>query len=77
MTVIAIIITAINVCMLAALYHRSGKQIVIDALFKAYENVCRLNQCNEILIERLRNELKKYEEVTNEVETSKENSEGL
>ena len=77
MTVIAIIITAINVCMLAALYHRIGKQSVIDALFKAYGNVCRLNQCNEILIERLRNELKKYEEVTNEVETSKENSEGL
>lgn len=77
MTVIAIIITAINVCMLAALYHRIGKQSVIDALFKAYENVCRLNQCNEILIERLRNELKKYEEVTNEVETSKENPEGL
>ena len=77
MTVIAIIITAINVCILAALYHRIGKQSVIDALFKAYENVCRLNQCNEILIERLRNELKKYEEVTNEVKTSKENSEGL
>ena len=77
MTVIAIIITAINVCMLAALYHRIGKQSVIDALFKAYENVCRLNQCNEILIERLRNELKKYEEVTNEVETSKEAPEGL
>ena len=77
MTVIAIIITAINVCMLAALYHRIGKQSVIDALFKAYENVCRRNQCNEILIERLRNELKKYEEVTNEVKTSKENSEGL
>ena len=77
MTVIAIIITAINVCILAALCHRIGKQIVIDDLIKAYENVCRLNQCNEILIERLRNELKKYEEVTNEVKTSKENSEGL
>ena len=77
MAVIAIIITAINVCILAALYHRIGKQSVIDDLIKAYENVCRLNQCNEILIERLRNELKKYEEVTNEVKTSKENSEGL
>ena len=77
MAVIAIIITAINVCMLAALCHRIGKQSVIDALFKAYEYECKLNQCNEILIERLRNELKKYEEVTNEIETSKENSEGL
>lgn len=57
--------------MLAALCHRIGKQSVIDALFKAYEYECKLNQCNEILIERLRNELKKYEEATNEVKTSK------
>lgn len=74
---IDIILTIVSVLAASFVWYRLGRQSVIDDLFKAYEYECKLNQCNVILIERLRNELKKYEEVTNEVETSKEAHERL
>lgn len=61
MTVITIILTVINACVLAAMCHSIGKQSVIDKLIKAYKEVCELNECDQIIIKSLQNRLKEYE----------------
>ena len=59
---IAIILTAINVLIAGVSYYRLGRQSMFEDLFKRYEKMCRLNECDQIIINSLLNRLKEYEE---------------
>ena len=59
---IAIILTLINVLIAGVSYYRLGRQSMFEDLFNRYEKMCRLNECDKIIINRLLNMLKEYEE---------------
>lgn len=59
---IAIILTLINVFIAGVSYYRLGRQSMFEDLFKRYEEMCRLNECDKIIINILLNRLKEYEE---------------
>ena len=59
---IAIILTVINVLIAGVSYYRLGRQSMFEDLFKRYEKMCRLNECDQIIINSLLNRLKEYEE---------------
>lgn len=59
---IAIILTLINVLIAGVSYYRLGRQSMFEDLFKRYEEMCRLNECDQIIINSLLNRLKEYEE---------------
>lgn len=59
---IAIILTLINVLIAGVSYYRLGRQSMFEDLFKRYEEMCRLNECDKIIINILLNRLKEYEE---------------
>lgn len=59
---IAIILTVINVLIAGVSYYRLGRQSMFEDLFKRYEKMCRLNECDQIIINSLINRLKEYEE---------------
>lgn len=59
---IAIILTLINVFIAGVSYYRLGRQSMFEDLFKRYEKMCRLNECDQIIINILLNRLKEYEE---------------
>ena len=59
---IAIILTLINVLIAGVSYYRLGRQSMFEDLFNRYEEMCRLNECDKIIINRLLNMLKEYEE---------------
>lgn len=59
---IAIILTVINVFIAGVSYYRLGRQSMFEDLFKRYEEMCRLNECDKIIINILLNRLKEYEE---------------
>lgn len=59
---IAIILTVINVFIAGVSYYRLGRQSMFEDLFKRYEEMCRLNECDKIIINILINRLKEYEE---------------
>ena len=59
---IAIILTVINVLIAGVSYYRLGRQSMFEDLFKRYEEMCRLNECDQIIINILLNRLKEYEE---------------
>lgn len=59
---IAIILTLINVLIAGVSYYRLGRQSMFEDLFKRYEEMCRLNECDQIIINILLNRLKEYEE---------------
>lgn len=59
---IAIILTVINVLIAGVSYYRLGRQSMFEDLFKRYEKMCRLNECDQIVINSLLNRLKEYEE---------------
>lgn len=59
---IAIILTLINVFIAGVSYYRLGRQSMFEDLFKRYEKMCRLNECDKIIINSLLNMLKEYEE---------------
>lgn len=59
---IAIILTLINVFIAGVSYYRLGRQSMFEDLFKRYEKMCRLNECDQIIINSLLNRLKEYEE---------------
>lgn len=59
---IAIILTLINVFIAGVSYYRLGRQSMFEDLFKRYEEMCRLNECDQIIINILLNRLKEYEE---------------
>lgn len=59
---IAIILTLINVFIAGVSYYRLGRQSMFEDLFKRYEEMCRLNECDKIIINSLLNRLKEYEE---------------
>lgn len=59
---IAIILTLINVLIAGVSYYRLGRQSMFEDLFKRYEKMCRLNECDQIIINSLLNRLKEYEE---------------
>lgn len=59
---IAIILTLINVFIAGVSYYRLGRQSMFEDLFKRYEEMCRLNECDQIIINIMLNRLKEYEE---------------
>lgn len=59
---IAIILTLINVLIFGVSYYRLGRQSMFEDLFKRYEKMCILNECDKIIINSLLNRLKEYEE---------------
>lgn len=59
---IAIILTLINVFIAGVSYYRLGRQSMFEDLFKRYEKMCRLNECDQIIINILLNRIKEYEE---------------
>lgn len=59
---IAIILTLINVLIAGVSYYRLGRQSMFEDLFKRYKKMCRLNECDKIIINSLLNRLKEYEE---------------
>lgn len=59
---IAIILTVINVLIAGVSYYRLGRQSMFEDLFNRYEKMCRLNECDQIIINSLLNRLKEYEE---------------
>lgn len=59
---IAIILTVINVLIAGVSYYRLGRQSMFEDLFKRYDEMCRLNECDQIIINILLNRLKEYEE---------------
>lgn len=59
---IDIILTIVSVLAASFVWYRLGRQSVIDDLIKEHEKVCRLNECDEIIIKSLLNRLKEYEE---------------
>lgn len=59
---IAIILTLINVFIAGVSYYRLGRQSMFEDLFKRYEKMCRLNECDQIIINIMLNRLKEYEE---------------
>lgn len=52
----------INVLIAGVSYYRLGRQSMFEDLFKRYEKMCRLNECDQIIIKSLLNRLKEYEE---------------
>lgn len=62
---IDIILTTVSLLAASFVWYRLGRQSVIDDLIKAYKKVCRLNECDEFIIESLKNRLKEYEEKEN------------
>ena len=59
---IAIILTLINVLIAGVSYYRLGRHSMFEDLFKRYEKMCRLNECDKIIINSLLNRLKEYDE---------------
>lgn len=59
---IDIILTIVSVLAASFVWYRLGRQSVIDDLIKEHEKVCRLNECDQIIIKSLLNRLKEYEE---------------
>ena len=59
---IAIILTVINVLIAGVYYYRLGRQSMFEDLFKRDEKMCRLNECDKIIINSMLNRLKEYEE---------------
>lgn len=63
---IDIILTIVSVLAASFVWYRLGRQSVIDDLIKAYEHVCKINECDEFIIESLKRRLKEYKEKENE-----------
>lgn len=59
---IDIILIIVSVLAASFVWYRLGRQSVIDDLIKAYEHVCKINECDEFIIESLKRRLKEYEE---------------